>query len=71
MKVQVKQFGFNATISKRSDDRYQLTVMVNHRSIAGERPAPMIMSSRYGSFLDAHHELYRILGLIAQERLHG
>ena len=70
MKVQVKQLGFNATISKRSDDRYQLTVMVN-RSIAGERPAPMIMSSRYGSFPDAHHELYRILGLIAQERLHG
>lgn len=70
MKVQVKQFGFNATISKRSDDRYQLTVMVN-RSIAGERPAPMIMSSRYASFPDAHHELYRILGLIAQERLHG
>lgn len=70
MKVQVKQFGFNATISKRSDDRYQLTVLVN-RSIAGERPAPMIMSSRYRSFLDAHHELYRILGLIAQERLHG
>lgn len=70
MKVQAKQYGFEAVIRQSSDKRYQLTIMVNH-SIAGEYPAPMLMVNKYSSFDDAHHQLYRLLGLIAQEHKHG
>lgn len=69
MKVQAKQFGFDAVIRQSSDKRYLLTIMVNH-AIAGY-PAPMIMVNKYSSFDEAHHHLYRLLGLIAQEHKHG